>query len=270
MHKYMVIFSALLGSLVGCATDGYRQFYTPLPGVTPQKIAEMRGGQPVSDPQVTHLAGRFDENVQREYMKKGYQLIGYSSFTSGHRQDDDDAVDQGKKLGADLVVLVEPEYAGSVTTSVPFTTPTATTSYTTGSATAYGTGGSAVAYGNSTTTTYGTNTTYVPMTVNRYQYAALYLVKGKFHLGVRDRDLSDQERQALQSNHGAYVIAVVDGSPAYENDILPGDIVSAVDGLKVDGASNLNELLAARVGQSVELTIVRQGKTISKTIPLPQ
>ena len=109
--------------------------------------------------------------------EKDTQPIGYSSFTSGHRQKDDDAIDQGKKVGADLVLILDPQYAESVTTSVPLTTPTATTSYTNGMATAYGTGGSAVAFGNSTTTTYGTNTTYVPMTVNRYQYGALYLVK---------------------------------------------------------------------------------------------
>jgi PDZ domain len=271
MHKRIVSASMLLLTLVGCATtDGYREFYTPVPDLTPEKVAQMRAAPLASTPQVTHLSGRFDQNAQREYMKEGYQVIGYSSFTSGHRQNDDDAVDQAKKIGADLVIILGSEYAGSVTTSVPLTTPTATTSYTNGMATAYGTGGSAVAYGNSTTTTYGTSTSYVPMTVNRYQFGALYLVKVRFHLGVRDRDLSDQERQELQTNRGVYVITVVDGTPAYASDILPGDIITALDGSRIDGLANFNELLSTRVGGTVELTIIRHGKMISKVVPLQQ
>lgn len=256
-------------TLAGCVSaDGYREFYTPVPGLTPEMIARMRAAPPTSKPKVVHLVGRFDQNAQREYWKEGFEVIGFASFTSGRRPDEDTAIDQAQKIGADLIVILGSEYAGSVTTSVPITTPTATTSYTNGMATAYGTGGSAVAFGNSTTTTYGTNTSYVPMTVNRYQYGALYLVKWRSHLGIRDRDLSDQERQALQTNRGVYVVSVVDGSPAYANDILPGDIITAVDGARIDGYANLHELLSARVGQTIELTIIRQGKTISKSVSL--
>lgn len=82
--------------------------------------------------------------------------------------------------------------------------------------------------------------------------------------------LSDPERQTLQTNHGVYVISIVDGSPAYTSDILPGDVVNAVDGSRRGGAAQFNELLASRVGSSVDLTIIRQGKTISKTVTLRQ
>jgi hypothetical protein len=267
MHKYLF---ALLFSLtlVGCAsTDGYREFYTPAPGFTPEKVAEMRAAPSASTPQVVH-AGRTDENAAREFARQGYKVIGYSSFTSGYSQNDDDAVEQGKKIGADLVVILGSEYAGSVTTSVPLTTPTATTSFTNGTATAYGTGGSAVAFGNSTTTTYGTNTTYVPQTVNRYQYGAAYLVKWRYTLGVNYRDLSDPERKELQTNRGVYVTTIVDGTPAYASDILPGDVISAIDGLGIGGSANFSELLSARFGRTVELEIIRQGKTISKVVTL--
>jgi len=74
---------------------------------------------------------------------------------------------------------------------------------------------------------------------------ALYLVKRRYKLGVKDRDLSDRERQQFQTNHGVYVETVVDGTPAYQNDILPGDIITAVDGSVIDGESNLNERLSA-------------------------
>jgi PDZ domain len=271
MGKRIVFASLLLLTLGGCATtDGYREFYTPMSGVTSEKLAAMRAGPAAADPKLVHLAGRFDQAAQREYAREGYEVIGYSSFTSGNRQDDDDAVGQAQKVGADLVVIIGSEYAGSVTSSVPLTTPTATTSYTNGMATAYGTGGSAVAFGNSTTTTYGTSTTYVPMTVNRYQYGALYLVKVRLRLGVKMRVLSDQERRELQTNHGVYIETVVDGTPAYQSDILPGDVITTIDGSRIDDPANFNELLSARVGQTVELAIIRQGKAISKTVALRQ
>lgn len=269
MRKRIVFAPLLLLTLVGCATtDGYRQFYTPGPGVTPEKVAEMRVAPPASTPQVDHIARLDDQDAYRKYTREGYQPIGYSSFTSGHLQKDNDAIDQGKMVGADLVLILDPQYTESVTTSVPLTTPTATTSYTNGMATAYGTGGSAVAFGNSTTTTYGTNTTYVPMTVNRYQYGALYFVKARLRLGVKMRGLSDQERQELQTNHGVYIETVVDGTPAYQSDILPGDIITTIDGSRIDDPVNFNELLSARVGRTVELAIIRQGKTISKMVAL--
>ena len=263
-------FAMLLLALAGCATNGYRQFYTPLPGATPEKIEAMRVAPPSSEPKVAHLAGRFDESAQREYAREGYELIGYSSFTGARAPDEDDAADQARKVGADLVVILDAQYSGSVTVAIPITTPTTSTSYTNGTATAYGTGGSAVAFGSSTTTTYGMNTTYIPRTVDRYQYAALYLIKAKFRLGIKMRALSDQERQTLQTNHGVYVMTVVDGTPAYASDILPGDILTAIDGSTIDGQEGLNQLLAARAGTTVEVTVLRQGKSISKAVSLRQ
>jgi membrane-associated protease RseP (regulator of RpoE activity) len=269
MYKWLLA-SALSLALLGFATtDGYRQFYTALPGVTPEGIAKARAAPPPADPQVARTAGPMNETLLRPYERQGYLPIGYSSFTSGYQQNDDDAVDQGRKHAADLVLIVGSEYSGSVTSTVPITTPTTSTSYTTGTATAFGTGGSATAFGNSTTTTYGSNTNYVPITVDRFQYGAVYLVKQRFHLGVRDRDLNDDERQQLQTNHGVYILFVVDGSPAYASDMLPGDVVTAVDGTRVDGAASMNDLLAGKAGQVVELTILRQGKTISKSVSMP-
>ncbi|MGH9440032.1 MAG: PDZ domain-containing protein, partial [Terriglobia bacterium] len=198
-----------------------------------------------------------------------YLPIGYSSFTSGYRQSDTNAVREGQSTGADLVVIIDPRFSRSITTVVPWTTPTTTTSYTTGTATAYGPGGGAVALGSSTTTTYGTSTAYLPMTVNRLQYGAFYLVKMRYRMGLRFRDLSDTERQQLQTNHGVYVIVVVDGTPAYESDILAGDIITSVDGSRIDGAASLTRMLPALAGQTVQLTIDRDGKVITKSIAVP-
>jgi hypothetical protein len=206
----------------------------------------------------------------KPYVQQGYAVIGYSSFNSGHNESASEAIAQAKKLGADLVVIVDPNYTGSITSQVPLTLPTSNTSYTNGSATAYGSGGSVTAYGNSTTTTYGSKTTYIPMTVNRYDYGAVYFVKQKFTLGVQWRPLKSEERQLLQTNSGLYVNTVVNGTPAFRSDILPGDIVEAINGQKLYDVESASNMLGTLKGQQVTFTIYRHGQVITKSVQLNQ
>lgn len=269
MHK--MLFGWTLAALVlvgGCAaTNGYREFYTARPGATPDAIAASRAAPPTGSPQVAQV-GQFDEGAQQAYARQGYDLIGHSSFSSGHNELDKDAVDVGVSVGADLVVILNPDYQESVTTSVPITTPTTTTSHTTGTATVYGSGGPATAYGNASTTTYGSKTTYVPMTVHRYEYAAFYFIKRYYSLGTNVHDLTDSERRELQSNRGVYVNWVVDGTPAYDADILPGDIIVGVNGQSTSNPDGFSALLSANRGRTVEITIFRRGELLSKRISL--
>jgi hypothetical protein len=252
--------------LSGCAS-GYRQFYTNAPWAKPEAVAAIRVSPAPTAPTLVRAGGEAND-VAGAYARDGYVLIGYSSFNSGHRESDSAALAQGKKVGADLVVVLDPHYTGSITRSVPITTPTTSTSYATGTATAYGTGGMATAYGNSTTTTYGTETTYLPMTVHRFDYGALYLVKRHYSLGVLYRDLNDGERRALESNQGVCVTVVVNGSPAFRSDVLVGDFIVAIDGQQVFGQAGFSDLLGKRRGQAVELAMVRNGKRFTKTITL--
>lgn len=250
----------------GCAS-GYRQFYQTAPWATPEAIAKVRSAPPPKTPALNHGGGD-PRNMVDAYARQGYVLIGYSSFNGGRTADDDDAVAQGEKVGADVVVVIDPKYTGSVTSSVPITTPTTNTSYTTGSATAYGPGGVATAYGNATTTTYGTQTSYVPLTVNRYDYAALYFVKKHYIFGVNYRNPNDDERRQLQSNKGVYVMSVVMDTPAFRADILPGDIIVAIDGTPVYGQQSCSDLLEQRRDRTIDVSILRSGQTLQKSVSL--
>ena len=58
------------------------------------------------------------------------------------------------------------------------------------------------AYGNSTTTTYGTQTTYMPTTIHRFDCGAMYLYKRHVIFGANYCDPTDDEHRALQSNKG--------------------------------------------------------------------
>jgi Trypsin-like serine proteases, typically periplasmic, contain C-terminal PDZ domain len=203
------------------------------------------------------------------YESNGYFPIGYSDFTSGRRQFGDGAISQGKRVGADLVVEIDPQYAGQTSTVLPITTPNNSTSYTTGSATAYGPYGSTTAYGTATTRTYGTQTNYVPITIQRVEYGAFYFVKVKTGWGVMASMLTDEQRQELQSNHGVNIAVVVRGTAAYESDILPGDILLTMAGEQVSMPADLHSIEKQHLGQTVAVSLYRRGQVITKQTTVP-
>jgi len=82
----------------------------------------------------------------------------------------------------------------------------------------------------------------------------------------------------LKADRGAYVPTrgeaggqdtVIDGSPADKAGVQPGDIITKVDGAVVNQSSSLTSLLGKhKVGDTVTLTIIRDGKTITKSVTL--
>jgi hypothetical protein len=263
MRIVLVIAAAVLS---GCVS-GYDQFYRSSSPDALEQIQSRRASPPPKVPTLEHAAGRMGE-IAEAYARHGYAVVGYSAFNTGRRQSDNGALAQAEKAGADLVVIIDPRYTGSITASVPITTPTTSTAYTTGSATAYGPAGTATAFGNATTTTYGSQTSYLPMTVHRYDYGALYLVKTRYAFGARFRDLTDDEHRAIQSNKGVCITIVVEGSPAFKNDVLVGDMIMAIDGQPAYGSRATTELLQANRGRTIELTILRGGTTVTKSVTL--
>lgn len=266
---------ALLGLtavlLASCANQ-YERFYQPVAGATPEAIAQIREAPPPGNPQVEHASAPTGpqemEALLSSYIKRGYALIGSSSFDSTAAQRETSAIEQARKVGADLVVILAPRYAGSTTAVMPIATPTSSTSYSTATATAYGPGGVANVYGSGTTTTYGTSTSYVPITLQHFDYGAGYFIKRKWRFGVLCRDLTDAERQELQTNKGAFVRVVVDASPAFIADILPGDIILAIDGQPVINQAQMFKSLEKRGGQTISVSLYRHGSRIEKSVQL--
>lgn len=256
-------------TMTGCAS-GYNKFYKPALGINPETIAARRASPPPEFPLVERAQPGNLETILAAYTKRSYYMIGNSSFNSGRSESEDAAVQQARDVGADLVLILSPKYTGSVTTSIPITTPTSTTSYSSGTATAYGPGGSVTAYGTGTTTTYGSNTEYIPVTTHRSDYGAAFFVKLRSALGVQVRDLSDSERQEMQTNKGVVVKLLIDESPAYNSDILVGDIITALDGTPVINASTFTKQLLERKGRITVISLIRQGKPLEKSVQLNQ
>jgi hypothetical protein len=146
------------------------------------------------------------------------------------------------------------------------TVPNTQTSYHSGSI--YGSGGGYGSYSGSSTT-YGTSTTYMPYHVNRSDYYATFWVKAKpLSLGAYFDNLTDELRRKVESNKGVYIRVVVKDSPAFNADLLNGDIIRKLNNIEVANASHFGNLIAENKGQQIELEIFRNDKTIVKKIQL--
>lgn len=268
MRMVKIILSIALATLLAGCASGYSTFYRPMDGATPEAIATLRAAPPPAIPLVERAAPAEPDVVFSAYAKRGFAAIGHSMFNSGRSESEAAAVKQGQAVGADLVLVLNPQYTGTVTANIPITTPTSTTSYTSGSATAFGPAGSVTAFGNSTTTTYGTQTTNMAVPIHRSDYGAVYFVKQKFQLGAFVRDLENAERQAIQSNQGVVVHTIVDGTPAFHADILPGDIILSMDGERVPNQERFGPMTRARAGQEVEISLLRNNAPVVKRVRL--
>lgn len=68
---------------------------------------------------------------------------------------------------------------------------------------------------------------------------------------------------------GAYIESVVSGSPAERAGIKQGDIITKMDGKALDGTKEPSTIIASKkVGDSISMTIWRNGKTLDTTATL--
>ena len=170
------------------------------------------------------------------------------------------------------IVLTKSEYTNTQTTTSTLFLPTSSTRYHSGTAAAntiYFSGDT-----SSTTVGYiGTGSTRgtkaVPYTTHqrRYDQEAVYLAKwnGKFKFGVSLIDLTPESRTELQRNMGAFVELVIEDTPAFYANLLPGDVLIAIDNTAVRNVTHALELMRS-INDSVpssDLTVIRNGQEAS-------
>ena len=197
----------------------------------------------------------------------GYMPIGESSFNSKNVPQWQ-ILQQAQNVNAEIVLVYE-HYTDTQSGAVPLTVPDYSTTKTDFSGSIYGTGGNARFSGEANQSTYGTRTTYIPYHVRRFDYYASYWVKAKPRaFGVRFRELTGEERRSIGSNKGGVVEIVMRNSPAFNADIVEGDIIKSMQGeIAIDAASCV-ALTQKYRGQEVEIEIVRNSKTLMKRVKL--
>ncbi len=260
MKSKLFLIMLLPAFLVGCANP-YSKYYNDCTGGI--NIAESANVViPIGETKL--IQGSNVEADDLQMLENGYLLLGESSFNAGPTNQNL-AIGHAAKVHADTVIVYS-QYTNTVSGSIPLTLPNTQTSYQSGSI--YGSGGGFANYSGSSTT-FGTSTTYIPYHVRRYDYYATFWVKAKPpSLGIHFGDLTDELRRKVESNKGVYIIVVIKDSPAFNADLLNGDIIRKFNNIEVVNISHFANLIAENKGQQIELEIFRNGKTITKKIQL--
>jgi S1-C subfamily serine protease len=116
------------------------------------------------------------------------------------------------------------------------------------------------------------------------QIVPTLIAEGEYHypyLGATfasELSLAEQTEYGLAQNEGAYLVGVAPGGPADDAGLIAanrttgrgGDLIIAVDGQSVADFTDLNSYLVfhTKVGQTVELTLLRNGETVEVPLTL--
>lgn len=213
-----------------------------------------------------------DFDADKNHMwERGYTPIGDTSFIAVS-PNTGDAIKLGVKLKASYILISRKAdhvanynmevYGGSTSTST-----------TSGTVNIQGSnGGSASGTYSGTTTTTGSGNHTVPLSLTFLRKTAIYFARMKqVGCGIRARALRPEERAAAGTNRGVHVEALREGSPGFLADILPGDIILAVDGVPVGGEEWRSWLLSLNDHDipSARLLVFRKGEKKEIEMPIP-
>jgi serine protease Do len=92
-------------------------------------------------------------------------------------------------------------------------------------------------------------------------------------VGISLQNLTEELSQSfnLKEKEGALIGQIYEGSPAEKAGLKVGDVVIEIDGVPIKGSQDVvREVLKKRVGQKIQITVVREGKKIEVPVVTEQ
>ncbi|MBR5925876.1 MAG: trypsin-like peptidase domain-containing protein [Firmicutes bacterium] len=101
------------------------------------------------------------------------------------------------------------------------------------------------------------------------QFVRAYLGIRGVGLGEQSQYSTEQLEKEFGTSDGVYVSALIEGGGAEKAGLQEGDIILSVDGTAVNTMNKLNTILIShKVGDSVEVSYIRGGKTATVSVTL--
>jgi hypothetical protein len=252
--------------LTSCS-NGFKKFYKEeeIYAKMKDKVIFHQG-----DPQI--LSSSDIKQDLEKYFRKGYIVIGSSSFNSGNENDPESNIKSWtKKLGAE-VVLWNYKYTSTVSgvSNYTYYTPQTNTSYYSGNIRSGYSMNSYNYSGTMTAQTQTANIASVPYSIRRYDYNAVFLSKTNIQIkfGASFKDLDREERIKMKLNGGAVILMIFDDSLAYHSNLLEGDIVTRIQKHDVTSVEDLMKFIHDELDTSknIEISYLRDGKAHKEVI----
>jgi len=208
--------------------------------------AAMQGAVLMPPPAAPEIyRGSSDDTADiRALNENSYVPLGYSEVAKGG-SDARQAIDQGKQIGASLMVVYGEPFdmpAGQTLTALPFHPGFAS--------------GEAGTIGNA------------PRPAEKGRVVAYWAKVRPPVFGVFSRPLNDEEKTRLRRNNGMFVGAVAKGSPAAAAGIQEGDVILAIDGKQILDVNAVPAFLTSIAGKKVRIELVRNGSPLSMEVQL--
>ncbi len=205
-----------------------------------------------------YRGGPDDAADMRALIENGFVPLGASGFHGGPA-DPHQAVEQGKRVGATLVLLY-----GDSTGTAAGGAPLAPLPFHPRPPGGDASGESQVAGVASGQATIGS----LPPP-SRTEHTATYWGKSAPPvLGIDSRPLDAQEKTRMLRNDGLVVVDVVNGSPAAAARIQEGDVIVAIDGKPILDARAVPAFLDSIAGNQVRIDLLRNGTPLAMTVQL--
>jgi len=242
-------------ALAGC-TNPYREAYVHLAGDPGTGPAGGLTAEPLAAaaPPEAFLSEDLTADGL-DLLERGYVCIGRAVFL-GPRASVTEALEQATDVGAEIV-LVSRAYVDTIQDVVTRSRWRAVGSY-------HCAGGHGHHHHG---LDYVIVEEPVVFTYDRYYHGATFWAPcSPPPRGMHLRDLTLEERRRLGSNRGAVLMAAIRGMPAFEADLVPGDVIRAIDGAEISGAEDLRARLRIAEGRAVTLRIARPDVTIDRLV----
>ena len=240
--------------------NDFKRFYEPFPDTGP--IPFTPDHQP---PQIMPSTEDPWQDIALLW-EKGYRPIGDARFTSVW-ESNKEALKFAKKIGATYVVRYSQDkgtYNGTRTVETSHSRDTPFRTNVTGSY------GRTIGTLTGTVTTEWTETEVIPYTYTLYGQTAVYFcLLEKRGSGLFLIPPTKEGAAAAGTSLGGQVLAVRNGSPAYYADILPGDVITALNGQGLPTFSSFNRIIAEADDAPILVTLYRKHvqHQIAMTIP---
>jgi serine protease Do len=204
--------------------------------------------------------------ASRDFHEEGYRMIGWCQFNAPSGKTG--LAVQAEKVGAKMAI-VQTSYSHTATGSVGVPVPTTSRSTSSHSGSVSSGGQYATYNATTTTTTRSMSMRYIPYSIDKYDYVATFWVKMKPPiLGIMMAELDESTRTTYERNTGVYVDLVLNDTPAFAADLVPGDVIIGFNDEKVVDCPSLNQLLRQCAGEEVTLTVLRKSGERTLTVQL--